>query len=56
MICTFRMTHYYLHMYLKVFGTSALKYMSLIQFNFFNTRTSMASVFKQDRNRTRIIK
>ena len=35
-------------------ATSVLKYMSYIQFNFFNTGISMASMLKKDRSRIRI--
>ena len=34
MICTFKVTRYYLHMYLKVFATSVLKHISLIHITF----------------------
>ena len=44
MICTFKATHYCLQMYLKVFATSVLKYMSLIQLTFFEHQVSMASM------------
>ena len=32
--CTFKVTHYCLQIYLKIFATGVLKYMSLIQLTF----------------------
>ena len=48
MICMFRVIHYYLQMYLRILEINVLKF-------FIHTWISMASMFKKDRNRIRIV-
>ena len=45
--CTFKMTHYYLQMYLKALETNVLRYMNSILFIFISTWISMASVLQK---------
>ena len=47
MICTFKVTRYYLQMCLEIFATIVLKYMSLIQLTFFSTIINMVSMHKK---------
>ena len=55
MICMFKLIYYCLRMFLKNLETNALKYMDLIFLFFICTWISMASMFKKDRSKIRII-